>query len=65
MSRLAAVPLIGMTAVIQFTYDQNIQHTFWAVILGIIICNGAGKLSLDYYIKKHSKEKNHGQTQLS
>jgi len=64
-SRLATLPLLGMTAVIQFTYDQNVQHLFWAVILGMILTQGAGRLSADYFIGNYQKEKNHGQTQLS
>jgi len=27
-TRLATLPLLVMTAVIQFTYDQNIQHAY-------------------------------------
>jgi|CXWL01.1.fsa_nt_gi uncharacterized membrane protein YphA (DoxX/SURF4 family) len=51
-TRIATLPLLAMTAVIQFTYDQNIQHAYWAMLLGTILCFGAGKLSADYLIKK-------------
>jgi len=50
--RFATLPLLAMTAVIQFTYDQNIQHAYWAMLLGTILCFGAGKFSADYLIKK-------------
>ncbi|MEQ1789648.1 MAG: DoxX family protein [Rickettsiales bacterium] len=51
-TRLATLPLLVMTAVIQFTYDQNIQHAYWAMLLGTILCSGAGKFSADYLIKQ-------------
>ncbi len=53
-SRLATLPLLAMTAVIQLTYDQNIQHAYWAMLLGVILCNGAGKFSIDYLISRKS-----------
>jgi len=56
-TRLATLPLLAMTAVIQFTYDQNIQHAYWAMLLGTILCLGAGKFSLDYRIEKLFKQK--------
>lgn len=48
--RLATLPLLVMTAVIQFTYDQNVQHTYWALLLGTILAFGPGKFSCDYFI---------------
>jgi putative oxidoreductase len=54
-TRLATLPLLAMTAVIQFTYDQNIQHAYWAMLLATILCMGAGKFSLDYVIAKKYK----------
>jgi putative oxidoreductase len=51
-TRLATLPLLAMTAVIQFTYDQNIQHAYWAMLLGIILSFGPGVFSLDQLIKK-------------
>lgn len=56
-ARAATLPLLAMTAVIQFTYDQNIQHTYWAILLGIILVSGAGKISLDYMVGKKCKIK--------
>ncbi len=51
-TRLATLPLLAMTAVIQLTYDQNVQHIYWAMLLGTILVGGAGKLSIDYLISK-------------
>jgi len=51
-TRLAAIPLIVMTAVINFTYLQATEHYHWATILGLILCYGGDKLSLDYLIAK-------------
>lgn len=59
-SRLATLPLIVMTAVITFTYDDNIQHYYWAMLLGLIFFYGADKISLDYFIQKHW-ERHHGE----
>ncbi len=51
-ARFATLPLLVMTAVIQFTYDQNIQHAYWAMLLLVILTFGAGKLSVDYFIRR-------------
>ena len=50
-SRLSVLPLLVMTAVIQFTYDQNIQHAYWAMLLVTILAFGPGKLSIDHLIR--------------
>jgi len=54
-TRLATLPLIGMTAVIQLTYDQNIQHAYWAMLLFTLLAFGAGKWSIDSIIKRQAK----------
>jgi len=51
-SRLATLPLLAMTAVIQFTYMQHEQHYYWAFLLGAILCFGPGRISADYLIKR-------------
>ena len=56
-SRLATLPLLAMTAVINFTYDNNSEHYYWAMLLGIILCYGPGKLSLDYWIGRKYHER--------
>ena len=54
MTRLATVPLLVMTAVIQFSYLQHSDHTYWAILLGTLLLKGAGPLSLDaYFCKRH------------
>lgn len=52
-TRLAAVPLLGMSLVIQFVlgvanpaYDQ-VEHFLWMALLLSVIARGAGPLSLD------------------
>lgn len=54
-SRLAALPLLAMTAVIQFTYLNLIDHLYWAILFGIIILHGPGRFSLDHFIKRGFK----------
>ena len=51
-SRLSALALLGMTAVIQlFVYpDGWPEHILWAVALFAIIARGPGTLSLDHLI---------------
>lgn len=50
--RAAAVPLLVMTAVIQFTYLQHEQHYYWATVLIGLILHGGGKVSLDYWLQR-------------
>lgn len=51
-SRLATVPMLAMTAVIQFTYESHSDHAVWAMMLGTILCFGPGRLSVDYWLRK-------------
>ncbi|MEP3476474.1 MAG: DoxX family protein [Rhodomicrobiaceae bacterium] len=52
-SRFAALGLLVMTIVIQFVYPSAYMlHLSWGIALLTIIVNGAGPLSLDYFIKK-------------
>jgi putative oxidoreductase len=48
-SRLSALGLLGMTAVIQlFVYPTHYpEHLLWAALLVLIACRGPGALSLD------------------
>jgi putative oxidoreductase len=50
LTRLAALPLLFMTAVIQFTYLDFIDHLYWAILLFTLIFHGAGRYSLDHLI---------------
>ncbi|MBP7253728.1 MAG: DoxX family protein [Alphaproteobacteria bacterium] len=52
-TRFVALPLIGITAVIQLTYDQNPQHYLWAALLFGLVCFGSGRFSLDFLVTKH------------
>ncbi len=56
MTRFAAVPLICMIAVIQFTYLDLVEHLYWAVLLATIIFYGPGRYSVDYLICCKNKE---------
>ena len=49
-TRLATIPLILMTAVIQLTYLQHIDHLYWLLLLGIMLLHGPGQLSLDHLL---------------
>ena len=58
-SRLAALPLIGMSVVIQFVlgaanpdYD-NVEHFYWIFLLAMIAIRGPGPISLDQLIAKY------------
>ena len=55
MSRFAAIPLLFMTAVIQFTYLDLIDHLYWALLLCTIIFYGPGRYSLDHLLVCMSK----------
>ncbi len=52
-TRLAALPLLGMTAVIEiFVYPLNwSEHLIWASILLFLVCRGPGGLSLDHFLR--------------
>lgn len=51
-TRLACLPLIAMTLVIQFAILQHEMHFYWLAILTTIFTFGAGAISLDCAIKK-------------
>lgn len=53
-TRLAALVLLGMTAVIEiFVYPQAWPtHIQWAAMLLVLLCRGAGRLSLDAVIRQ-------------
>ncbi len=50
-TRFAVIPLLLMTAVIQFTYLDHKDHLIWALVLFTLMTQGAGKLSVDHWIK--------------
>jgi len=53
-TRMAALPLLGMIAVIQtFVYPQAwTEHLLWASILVFLLTRGPGELSLDHLIAR-------------
>lgn len=51
-TRFATLPMLAMTAVIQFTYLDLIDHSYWAMLLALILFYGPGSLSLDHFISK-------------
>ena len=58
-SRLAALPLIAMTCIIQFVlgaanpdYD-HVEHAYWLFLLASIVIRGAGPISLDGALKRY------------
>jgi putative oxidoreductase len=55
-SRLSALALLGMTAVIQiFVYPSGWpEHILWAAALLVIVARGPGSLSLDHLIWRRS-----------
>jgi len=57
-TRLAALPLIGMSLIIQFVlgatnpaYD-NVEHFYWLFLLLVIAIRGPGALSLDHLLSR-------------
>ena len=52
LTRIAVLPLLGMTAVIEiFVYPQNWpEHLTWTALLIFLLLRGAGAYSLDHLI---------------
>jgi NADH dehydrogenase/putative oxidoreductase len=46
-TRVAALPLLALSLVIQFNYRALDTHLFWAAVCGWYVVRGAGALSLD------------------
>lgn len=51
-TRITAIPLLIITAMIQFTYLDLKEHTYWAFLLFVILIIGPGKISIDYLVKR-------------
>lgn len=56
-SRMAVIPMLIVTAVIQSTYLCSNEHLYWAMLLGLVLCYGPGQLSFDFLIRKSSLRK--------
>ena len=56
LTRLAALVLLGMTTIIEiFVYPQAWPtHIQWAAMLLVLLCRGAGTLSLDHLVRRLS-----------
>jgi putative oxidoreductase len=53
-TRAAALVLLGMTAVIEiFVYPQAWPtHLQWAAMLLVLLCRGAGAVSMDHWVRR-------------
>jgi len=51
-TRLATLPVLGMTTVIYFTYDNSAEVCGWFLFFGMILFYGPSRLSLDHLIKR-------------
>ncbi len=49
-TRFAALPMLILSLVIQFSYQALDQHLFWAMLFGWFVVKGAGPISLDALI---------------
>jgi uncharacterized membrane protein YphA (DoxX/SURF4 family) len=49
-TRFAALPMLLLSLVIQFSYQALDQHLFWAILFGWFVVKGAGPVSLDALI---------------
>lgn len=54
-ARLATLPLLIMTAIIEFTYLSLPEHTYWTFLLCIIAFYGPGRFSLDNFLYEKIK----------
>ena len=59
MTRAAALVLLGTTTVIEvFVYPQAWPtHIQWAAMLLVLLCRGAGKLSLDHVLWQRARRR--------
>src|SRR5271169_4301885 len=49
-TRFAALPMLILSLVIQFSYQALDQHLFWAILFSWFVVKGAGPISLDALI---------------
>jgi putative oxidoreductase len=54
-TRIGALGLLVMTAVIQIFVLQDPQHYLWMLVLGLLVGYGGGKLSLDNIVLGRAK----------
>jgi len=46
-TRIAATAIFVMALVIEFTYQHNLEHTYWMLLTGVLITHGGGVISVD------------------
>jgi putative oxidoreductase len=52
LTRLAVLPLITMTLVIQFTYQPINEHYYWLMLFVYLFLKGPGMLSVDHLLRR-------------
>jgi putative oxidoreductase len=57
LTRITALPLIGMTLVIQLFVFQNPEHFYWLFLLATLAIYGGGKISADCLATRICKSK--------
>ena len=55
-TRIAAIPLIFLTLVIEFTYMHSEQHIIWLMFLTLILAKGPSTISIDHWLDKLSQK---------
>lgn len=58
-SRLAALLMLLMAVVIELTYMHFDIHLVWMMILSMLIFQGPGRISCDYYIRRCWEKRHH------
>ncbi len=56
-TRVASLPLLVMTAVIQFTYLDHVQHYYWGIILVGLLIHGAGQWSANALLTRYIEQR--------
>lgn len=54
-TRFAALGLLGLTGVIIYVFPDVFEHFLWALLLGVVLCRGAGLFSADHMICRMKK----------
>lgn len=52
-SRFSAAGFLIMTAVIHFTYQENVEHVLWGFLAASIFIKGPGVFSVDHWLVKY------------
>ena len=46
-TRIAAAAIFVTALMIEFTYQHNLEHAYWAILSFVLIAHGGGAISLD------------------